>query len=150
MATDLRKVGIGFWFFWGIAIFCGFGVLAWILFRFAAPQETLDQRRANARNDKLTALHKENDAKLQSYAWIAKEKGTVQIPIARAMELAANDLKNKPVRASAVKVESPYPFGLQPPPTAPAAAVPQIGTNPSASPAPSAAPAANAPELKKP
>lgn len=149
MADDLRKVSIGFWFFAGIALFCGFGVLAWIMFRFAAPRDSFDDQRAKARAEKLATLQKENGAKLEHYAWIAKDKGTVQIPIAQAMELAAKELKSKTVQPSAVKVESPYPFGLQPPPAAPAATEEQIGTHPSASPAPSAAPNTNAPELKK-
>ncbi|SRR5581483_7606140 len=149
MPTEIRKVSLGFWFFWGIAIFCLFALIAWVLIRFAAPQETFDDKRAKARVEKLASLKKENDAKLNSYAWIAKDKGTVQIPVDYAMELVANDLKSKPVQPSAVKVEVPYPFGLQPPPNVPGATAPQIGTNPSASPAPAAAPNTNAPELKK-
>ncbi len=151
MREEVKKVSLGVWFFWGIAVFCGFGVIAWILFRFAAPQQTFDEERAKARVEKLEALNKENDAKLDHYGWVAKDKGTVQIPIARAMELVANDLKSKAVGPSAVKVEQIYPYGLQPPPSAPAASAPQIGTNPSASPGPVAAPpSTNAPELKKP
>ncbi|MEA3188814.1 MAG: hypothetical protein QOD99_2644 [Chthoniobacter sp.] len=149
MGNEIRKVSIGFWFFAGIAMFCGFAVLAWILFRFAAPRESFEDKRVKARVEKLQALRKEDEPKLNTYVWIAKDKGTVQLPITRAMEVTTESLRKKPVHASAVKVEVPYPYGLQPPPNAPAGTAPATGTNPSASPAPSAAPNTNAPELKK-
>lgn len=151
MPNGHRTASIGFGFFWGIIVFCIFGLVAWLLFRFAAPQETFEDKRAKARVEKRDALKKENEQKLGAYAWVDKAKGSVQIPITRAMELAMADLKNKSVQASAVKVENPYPAGLQPPPGANPALAPTKapGTNPSASPAPAAAPASNAPELIK-
>jgi len=148
-----RTASLGLTFFWGIAVFCGFAFLAWVLFHFAAKPETYEDKRAAARLEKRAALEKENEQKLGSYAWVDKAKGTVQLPIDRAIELAVTDLasEKRPVHPSSVKVENPYPAGLQPPPGADPAVAPvkNIGLNPSASPAP-VAPNVNAPEIQKP
>lgn len=158
MPNGHRTATLGLTFFWGIALFCTFALLAWILFRFEAPQETVDDKRVKSRIEKRDALMKENEAKLEHYAWKDKNAGTVQLPITRAMELVVADLSQnkKPVAPSQVKVDNPYPYGLQSPAGAnPAVAPgPAPGTNPSTSPAPAAAapaaPNTNAPELKKP
>jgi len=68
-----------------------------------------------ARLDKLAAKRAEAE-KLESYAWIDKNAGTVSLPLGRAMELAAAELKTKPVRRTDVVPAPPVP------PTAPAAA----------------------------
>src|SRR5438874_1894234 len=154
MPNGHRTATLGITFVWGILAFCGFAFIAWVLFRFAAPAETIEDERVTARLEKRTALEKEND-KLNHYSWKDQKAGTVQLPITRAMDLVVADLgqNKKPVAPSQVKVESPYPAGLQPPPGAnPAVAPgPAPGTNPSSSPAPSAAaPNTNAPELRKP
>ena len=39
-----------------------------------------------------------NAQKLEEYAWVDKAKGTVQIPIERAMELAIAELNSKSLR----------------------------------------------------
>lgn len=146
MATELRQIALDRWFLSALALLGVFALLAWILFRFAEPTETLDEKRGAARVEKLAALRKENDAKLNRYAWLAKDQGTVQIPITRAMELAAQDLPKKSVQASAVKVEDKYPEGLLNPPAP--AATPAPGASPASSAAPSAASAPAA--AKKP
>ena len=45
--------------------------------------------------------------------WIDKAKGTLQLPIDTAMDLVVNDYQSKPVQPSQVKVDDPYPYGLQ-------------------------------------
>lgn len=148
-----RTATLGLSFFWGIAVFCAFALLAWVLFRFAAKPETFEDKRAAARVEKRGALERENEQKLNSYAWADKAKGSVQLPITRAMELAVNDLspEKRPVKATGVKVEKPYPAGLVPPPGADPAVAPaqNVGMNPSASPAP-VGPNVNAPDIQKP
>lgn len=151
MPNGHRTAALGLTFFWGIAIFCLFAFLAWVLFRFGKPAETIEDKRMKARVEKREALEKENADKLNRYAWKDPKTGAVQLPVTRAMELTITDLGNKPARASQVKVEEPYPVGLIPPPGADPAVAPgpPPGTNPAGSPAP-AAPNTNAPELKNP
>ena len=80
----------------GIAIFCAFAVVAWILFRFAAPTATYEDKRRETREEKLSAIRQDEQAKLYSPAkWIDKAKGTVQIPIDAAMDLVVNDYQGK-------------------------------------------------------
>lgn len=118
----------------GIAVFCGFAIVAWILFRFAAPTTTYEDKRRENREAKLATIRQDEQAKLYSPAkYTDKAKGIVQIPIDTAMDLVANDYQAKPVAPSAVKVDNPYPAGLQ---TPAAAAV-------------AASPAPNAPDVKK-
>lgn len=52
---------------------------------------------AQARLERLAAKRAE-EAKIHTYAWIDKNAGTVSLPVERAMELAAAELKSKPVR----------------------------------------------------
>jgi hypothetical protein len=110
-------------------LFCGFAVVAWVLFRFAAPAQTNEEKRAANRIAKAAAIAQEEQDKLESPAkWIDKTKGTVQLPIDLAMQLVANDYQVKPVQASAVKVEVPYPAGLGLGMPAPAAAASPAAT----------------------
>jgi hypothetical protein len=126
-----------------IVIFCAFAVVAWILFRFAAPTESYEDKRAQDRRDKVAAINKEAAEKLYAPAhWIDQAKGTVQLPIDTAMDLVVNDYQTKAVQASQVKVEVPYPAGLQ---SAMAAAAPAAtGTAPATTGTASASP-----EVKK-
>ena len=90
------------------------GVIA-LWFRCAATNtEGYDDKRAHDRLTKLSELRKNDDKKLNSYAWVDKAKGTVAIPIDRAMELTLVDLKQKKVEPSAVKAE-PVPSQVVPP-----------------------------------
>ena len=126
-------------FMGAILLFCAFAVVAWILFRFAAPTQTYEEKRAQERRDKVAAINADAQQKLYGPAkWIDQTKGTVQLPIDTAMDLVVNDYQTKPVQASQVKVENPYPFGLQMAVAAPAA----TGTSPAAGASPS-------PEVKK-
>jgi len=140
----LKTASLGPGFLAVVLLFCGFAVVAWLLFRFAAPTQTYEEKRAQARRDKVATINQEAQEKLYSPAkWIDKTKGTVQLPIDTAMELVINDFRQKPVQPSAVKVEVPYPAGLQMAAAAPAAAT---GTTPAPAVAPpaKAAPAAPA------
>jgi hypothetical protein len=91
-----------------------------------APRGTdYEQQRAKERMEKVKSL--QDDAKsLTTYAWIDKNKGTVRIPIERAMELTLVDLANKkPAPAGPIAAASP-PVGAQ----APAAATPAPNPSP--------------------
>jgi len=77
---------------------------------------TYEEKRAQARRDKVAVIDKEAQEKLYGPAqWIDKTKGTIQLPIDVAMNIVVNDYQSKPVQASAVKVDDPYPAGLQAP-----------------------------------
>ncbi len=61
-----------------------------------------------ARVDKLKAVREEASAALQGYAWVDKAKGTVRVPIQRAMELTVAELaQKKPVPANPIAPEVP-------------------------------------------
>ena len=118
----LKTVSFGPGFVGGILLFCGFAVLAWIAFRLVAPTHTYEQDRAEQRKEKVATINAEAQQKLYSPAkWIDQAKGTVQLPIDTAMDLVINDYQHKEVQPSQVKVDNPYPLGLQMP-AAPAAA----------------------------
>jgi cytoskeletal protein RodZ len=139
----IKTVSFGPSFLGGILLFCGFAVLAWIAFRLSAPTQTYEEQRAQQRVAKAQAISTEAQTKLYGPPkWIDQTKGTVQVPIDTAMELVINDYQRKPVQPSQVKVENPYPAGLQQM-AAPAGAA--------ASPGAPAAPAAASPspEVKK-
>jgi hypothetical protein len=115
-----------------------------------APQE--DAARAAERTKAHQELEAENAKKLQNYAWVDKAKGTLQIPIERAMELAIVELNSKkPTAAGPIATPAPSPAASPAaspapaaPPTAPAPAAPPAAA-PIASPAaaPAAAPSAS-------
>ena len=110
----LKTAAFGPVFLGAILVFCGFAVAAWILFRFLAPAPTYEETRAKARKDKVAAINAEAQTKLYGPPqWIDQAKGTVQLPIDTAMDLVINDYQHKAVQASQVKVENPYPAGLQ-------------------------------------
>jgi hypothetical protein len=115
MSNDrLKTVSFGPSFLGGIVLFCGFALLAWIAFRLVAPTQTYEDQRAQQRIAKVAAINADAQQKLYSPAhWIDKTKGTVQLPIDTAMDLVINDYHSKPVQPSQVKVDVPYPAGLQ-------------------------------------
>jgi hypothetical protein len=120
----IKTASFGPGFIGAVLLFCAFAVVAWILFRFAAPTETYEEKRADDRRAKVAAINAEALQKLYGPPkWIDQAKGTVQLPIDVAMDLVVNDYQAKPVQASAVKVENPYPAGLQAPAAAAAPAV---------------------------
>jgi hypothetical protein len=136
MTSELKKASVGPVFIGGIFVFLLFALLVKVWFAFSTPAENYEDKRAAARVAKRQALDRDNREKLTTYAWVSKEKGVVQIPIGDAMKIVAAELKTKPVQASSVKVEIPYPAGLQQAPPAPAAPAPAMPA--AASPAPSA------------
>jgi hypothetical protein len=115
MATGrIKTASFGPGYLGVILLFCGFAVVAWILFRFSAPGQTYEEKRAQDRKDKVAAINAEAQEKLYGPPkWIDQTKGTVQLPIDAAMDLVVQDYQTKPVQPSQVKVEVPYPAGLQ-------------------------------------
>lgn len=124
MQTEHRKASLGGSLFLGLAAMALTGLLAWTWLHFSGTQETYDQARAKVRSTKLSEVKREDAVQLTTYGWTSKEKGIVRIPVEQGIELALKELKAKPVQASTVQVESPYPAGSQPPAPAPAQSAP--------------------------
>ena len=47
-------------FLGAVVLFCAFAVAAWILFRFVAPAQTYEEKRAQDRRDKVAAIDEAN------------------------------------------------------------------------------------------
>jgi len=82
----------------------------------ADPEEA---QRAELRIKTLAELRADNAKKLESYAWVDRSKGSVQIPIADAMKLVLADINTQ--RRAAFPVATPVPTAT---PATPAPATP--------------------------
>ena len=155
-----------------VLLFALFGVIVVAVIGPAPRGDRYEQMRAEARAKKLKDAREEESKAMTSYSWIDKNKGTVRLPIDRAMELTVAELANKkPTSAYAIAAPessaapggaaaatpapsaSPHPSGT-PKPTSvagqnseargqPAAAVNPPAAEPSTQPGASASPAAS-------
>ena len=109
-----------------VLLFLFFGLLVLVVFAAIPRKDNYEDKRAQARAEKLKTARDETNKALTTYAWIDKSKGTVRVPIERAMELAVVELASKkPMVAGPIATPEPSPA---------ASATPAA----SASPAPSA------------
>ena len=121
-----------------VLLFFVFGIIAWAVVGPSRRTTDYEQKRAADRMAKLKTLREQDNQALTGYAWVDKTKGTVRIPIERAMELAMADLARK----------KPAPAG---PIATPAPEAPAAGTNPPGTqPRPAASPAATSAPVAKP
>jgi len=109
-----------------VLLFVLFGVIAVVIVGPAPRGDTFEKMRAENRMKKLKDARDQDEKALNGYAWVDKNKGTVRLPIDRAMELTVADLANK----------KPAPAG----PIATPAASAAPGGAAAASPAPTASP----------
>jgi len=72
-----------------------FGAIAVAIIGPTPRGDSYEQKRARDREEKLKKMRDEDTAALTTYAWVDKNKGTVRVPIERAMELTVADLANK-------------------------------------------------------
>lgn len=80
-----------------------FGAIAVAIIGPTPRENTYEQKRAEDRVKKLQGLRDEDAKNLKSYAWVDKNKGTVRLPIERAMELTVAELaKKKPAPAGPI------------------------------------------------
>jgi hypothetical protein len=119
-----------------VLLFCMFGLIVWAVVGPFHRGSDYEQKRSENRMGKLKAQREQDAAGLTEYGWIDKNKGTVRIPIERAMELTMPQLAaKKPAAAGPIATpvaESPAAAsGVAAPPAAPA---------PPGSPAPSLTP----------
>lgn len=121
----------------GVVLLLGvFGAITVAIVGPAPRGDTYEQQRAEARMKKLKDLRDEDLKALTAYTWIDKNKGTVRLPIERAMELTVAELAKK----------KPAPAG----PVASPAASAAPGGAAAASPAPSPSASAQATGTPKP
>lgn len=98
-----------------------FWVIAVAIIGPAPRGDTYEQQRAQNRDKKLKDLRDDDTKALTTYAWIDKNKGSVRIPIERAMELAVTELANKKPTAAG-PIATPSPEASAAPNAAPTAA----------------------------
>jgi hypothetical protein len=152
-----------------VLLFALFGVIVLAVIGPMPRGSDYEEVRAKKRLEKLKTVREDAGKALNTYAWIDKNKGVVQIPISRAMELTVAELaKQKPAPAGPIAAPqeqapaapaspapggSPKPGAAQPAgsPSAPApAASPSAQTPASSSPAAQSSPAAASPAPASP
>ncbi|MEY2480500.1 MAG: hypothetical protein QOI04_1427 [Verrucomicrobiota bacterium] len=104
-----------------VLLFLFFGLLVLVVMAAIPRNDNYEDKRAKARAEKLKAAQEETNKALTSYAWIDKTKGTVRLPIERAMELSVTELAaKKPMPAGPIAPTEPNVASTAPaaPPTA--------------------------------
>src|SRR5437667_9116857 len=112
-----------------VLLFALFGAIVVAVVGPSPRGDTYERIRAEARVKKLKDARDEEAKALTTYAWVDKNKGTVRLPIDRAMELTVADLANKnpaPAYAITAPESSAAPGGA-------AAATPAPSASPQAS-----------------
>jgi hypothetical protein len=112
-----------------VLLFALFGAIVVAVIGPSPRGDTYEQMRAETRAKKLKDARDEDAKVLTTYAWVDKNKGTVRLPIDRAMELTVADLANKnpaPAYAITAPESSAAPGGA-------AAATPAPSASPQAS-----------------
>src|SRR5437660_11252754 len=117
-----------------VLLFVLFGAIAVAVIGPSPRGDTYEKMRAETRAKKLKDARDEESKALTSYAWVDKNKGTVRLPIDRAMELTVADLANKkpaPANPIAAPESSAAPGGA-----AAASPAPSLSPQPSGTPKP--------------
>jgi len=78
-----------------LLLFAVFGLFVWAVMGMMPRGDNYEQKRATARFEKLKTVRDEANGALHGYAWVDKAKGTVRVPIQRAMELTVAELAQK-------------------------------------------------------
>src|SRR5213592_333766 len=127
-----------------VLIFALFGVIVLAIIGPMPRGSDYEETRAKKRIEKLKTVREDAEKALNTYAWIDKNKGVVQIPISRAMELTTAQLaQQKPAPAGPIATpqeqapsapSSPAPAGSPKPGATQPATSPVAQTSASASP----------------
>src|SRR2546421_7791723 len=78
-----------------VLLFALFGAITVAIIGPAPRGDSYEKMRAEARAKKLKDARDEDAKALTTYSWVDKNKGTVRLPIERAMQLTVADLANK-------------------------------------------------------
>jgi FtsZ-interacting cell division protein ZipA len=129
-----------------VLLFALFGLIVLAIIGPSPRGSNYEETRAKKRMENLKTTREDVEKALNNYAWIDKNKGTVRIPISRAMALTTTDLsKQKPAPAGPIatpQAQSPAAATSPAPAGSPKPAAAQPAGSPSApAPAASAAPA---------
>jgi hypothetical protein len=114
-----------------VLLFVLFGAIAVAVIGPAPRGDSYEKMRAETRAKKLKDARDEDAKALASYSWLDKSKGTVRLPIERAMELTVADLANKkpaPAGPIAAAEASAAPGGAATATSAPSASPRASGT----------------------
>src|SRR2546421_3093094 len=114
-----------------VLLFALFGVIVVAVIGPGPRGDTYERMRAEERVKKLKDVRDEEAKALTTYAWVDKNKGTVRLPIDRAMELTVADLANKkpaPANPIAGPESSAAPGGAAAASPAPSASLQPSGT----------------------
>ena len=125
-AAKIRKAP-ALWLFFALAmvlLVLFWGATIWLTRGQGGDADPEEALRAEFRAKTLAELRADNAKKLESYAWVDRAKGSVQIPITEAMKLVLADINNiqpRPAYPVATPVPAPSPAA---PPATPAPATP--------------------------
>lgn len=111
-----------------IFLFGFFALLVWAVMGAMPRTDDYEKKRADARREKLKTAREEWAKSATGYGWVDKAKGTVHVPVERAMQLAMADLAQKkpapanplPPEGDKVGAQESAPAGPPPAPVAPA------------------------------
>ena len=126
-----------------VLLFALFGVIVLAVIGPMPRGSDYEETRAKKRVEKLKTVREDAEKALNTYAWIDKNKGVVQIPISRAMKLMVADLaKQKPAPAGPIATpqqQAPAAPGSPAPAGSPKAGAAQPVASPAASLSPASA-----------
>jgi len=121
-----------------VLLFAVFALFVWAVVGAMPRGDRYEENRSKARLEKLKTVQDEANSALNGYAWVDKTKGTVRMPIQRAMEVTMGELaQKKPAPANPIMPADLAQPGMQV--TAPVAPAPAPTASPPAG--PSVAPA---------
>jgi hypothetical protein len=102
-------------FLGGIALFFLFAAIVVTMLNLHGPVDDPDVTRGVERLANREKLNAEEKTLLNSYGVVNAANAVYHIPLDRAVEITINELKDKPVKASASPVPPVLPAGPQPP-----------------------------------
>lgn len=121
-----------------VLLFCLFALVVWVVMGLMPRGDNYEQKRSEARREKLKTANEEFQTALHTYGWVDKEKGVVRVPIERGMQLAVTELaQRKPAPANPIEGGAGEKAGMQvtapvAPSPAPVAAPADPGSTPKA------------------
>ena len=126
---DVSQTRVPFSAWLGVMVlFAIFGVIVVAIIGPSPRGDEYEQKRAKVRQEKLKTVHDEATKSIATYGWIDKTKGTVHMPIERAMELTIADLgQKKPAAAGPIATPA---VQASPAPVAAATPKPERKTSP--------------------
>lgn len=110
-----------------VLLFAIFGLFVWVVMGAMPHGDNYEQKRGEARADKLKTTLDEAHSTLDHYGWVDKQKGIVHVPVRRAMELSLPELAQRKPAPAGPAGPADETVGMQAtaPVTPPAGAPPQ-------------------------